>query len=391
MNKELEAILAAYEEMKTQGLSCVLATLVHVEGSSYRQAGARMLVSENGMMTGSISGGCLEGDALKKAMLALFQGQNKLVTYDTNEEDDAVLGAQLGCNGVVQVLFEPLRYKQPDNPVDLLRNAVSKDQPCVIVTAFNLEKNKYQPGTILCIDSELNRTGNVENTDLLSALQTDAAQALSTASSSFSEYHLSGETQHAFIQVYTPPPALILIGAGNDAQVLAKMADMLGWKVTVADGRPSYASPLRFAETCSVLVARPETLLSQLHIDHRTAVVLMTHNYQYDLSVLKLLLFHPEIPYIGILGPQKRYRRMLEEMAAAGLAVSAAQKAQVYAPMGLDLGGENAAEIGLSVLAEIQAVLNGTAGGHLKARNGPIHDRSNAGFKVRQVDKAWET
>ncbi len=385
MNKELKAILVAYDEIKAAGLSCVLATVVHVEGSSYRQAGARMLVAENGMMTGSISGGCLEGDALKKALLALYQGQSKLVTYDTNDEDDAIVGAQLGCNGVVQVLFEPLRYAQADNPLELLRAAVQKEQPSAIITVFNLQKNNEQPGTILRFDSDMKQVGAVADTALTLALQADAAQALDAGTSIFGEYHLPAGIQHALIQVYTPPPALILIGAGNDAQVLAQMADLLGWKVTVADGRSTHASPQRFAEACTLIVARPESLLSQLHLDHRTAVVLMTHNYPYDLSVLKLLLFHPDIPYIGILGPRKRYVRMLEEMAAAGMHLSEEQKAQVYAPVGLDLGAENAAEIGLSVLAEIQAVLNGTTGGHLRARRGPIHDRAKLGFKAKQV------
>jgi xanthine dehydrogenase accessory factor len=391
MNKELDSIIAGYDVLRTRGGGAVLATLVHVEGSSYRQAGARMLVSENGMMTGSISGGCLEGDALKKAMLALYQGQNRLVTYDSNDEEDAILGAQLGCNGVVQVLFEPLRYEQPDNPVELLRKVISKAQPAAIVTAFNLEKSKEQPGTVLCFDAEMNCAGSLDNPELLAAIQADAVGVLETGNSSFGEYRLSSETHHVFIQRYAPPPSLVLIGAGNDAQALAAMAELLGWKVTVADGRPGYASPQRFSESCSVLVTRPETLLNHIHLDHRTAVVLMTHNYLYDLAVLKLLLFHPEIPYIGILGPRKRFMRMLEEIQAAGTEVSAAQLSQIYAPMGLDLGGENATEIGLATLAEIQAVLNGAEGGHLRARNGPIHDRAKAGFKVWQVDGVWQT
>ncbi len=391
MKKELESIVEAYDVLRTRGVGAVLATLVHVEGSSYRQAGARMLVSETGMMTGSISGGCLEGDALKKAMLAFYQGQNKLVAYDSNDEEDAVLGAQLGCNGVVQVLFEPLRYEQPDNPVELLRRVLSKAQPSAIVTVFNLEKSKEQPGTLLCFDAAMHRVGTMRDAELIAAIHADAAQVLETGSSSFGEYHLSGETHHIFIQRYVPPPSLVLVGAGNDAQTLAAMAELLGWNVTVADGRPGYASPQRFSESCSVLVARPETLLDRIHVDHRTAVVLMTHNYLYDLATLKLLLSYPEIPYIGILGPRKRFLRMLEEIEASGITVTAAQLSQIYAPMGLDLGGENAAEIGLATLAEIQAVLHGAAGAHLRARKGPIHDREKAGFKVRQLDGVWQT
>src|SRR5690606_17455674 len=102
------------------GTASVLATVVHVEGSSYRKAGARMLVDEFGNITGAISGGCLEGDALRKALLALHRQRNLLVTYDTSDEEDAIIGAQLGCNGIIQILFEPLDYGDKLNPCELL-------------------------------------------------------------------------------------------------------------------------------------------------------------------------------------------------------------------------------------------------------------------------------
>ena len=139
--RELEAIITAYDELKSAGVPCVLATVVHVEGSSYRQAGARMLVDENGSMTGTISGGCLEGDALQKALHALHQGHNKLVTYDTSDEDDAVIGAQLGCNGIIQVLFEPLDFGDPINPIEIVRKVALQEDPMVIVILFNLQKS----------------------------------------------------------------------------------------------------------------------------------------------------------------------------------------------------------------------------------------------------------
>src|ERR1700716_4205359 len=106
--KELQDIIKTFEEAKHQGKKTALATVVHVEGSSYRRPGARMLVTEDGKLTGAISGGCLEGDALRKALLAINQQQNKLVIYDSTDEDDAKFGVQLGCNGIVYILFEPI-------------------------------------------------------------------------------------------------------------------------------------------------------------------------------------------------------------------------------------------------------------------------------------------
>jgi len=383
--RELEAILSAYDVMKAKKQACVLATVVHVEGSSYRQAGARMLMNEQGLMIGSISGGCLEGDALRKALFALQQGQNKLVTYDTSDEEDAVVGAQLGCNGVIQVLFEPVDFQQPDNPVELLKKAADRRDTVAIVTLFNLQKNKKQPGTKMLLDAGMNMTGNIGNPDFSNALQADVRQAFAENSSLFGEYHIAGEKRHAFIEICRPVPELVLVGAGNDAQVLAQMADLLGWRVAVADGRYTHANGQRFNGSCQVIVAKPEKILDRIRIGARTVFVLMTHNYQYDLAVLKLLLPHPEIPYIGILGPQKRYRRMLDELYSQGIHVAPEQAARIYAPMGLDLGGENASEIALSVLSEMLAVLNHSGGSHLRERSGPIHDRIHHAFKVKPV------
>src|ERR1700712_133184 len=107
--KELKEIIGAYDQAAGEGKQTALATVVHIEGSSYRRPGARMLVTEDGELTGAISGGCLEGDALRKAMLAISEQKNKLVTYDTTDEEDAKLGIQLGCNGIVYILFEPIK------------------------------------------------------------------------------------------------------------------------------------------------------------------------------------------------------------------------------------------------------------------------------------------
>ncbi len=383
--RELEILLASYDEMKSKGLSCVLATLVHVEGSSYRQAGARMLINENGEMVGAISGGCLEGDALKKALLALEQQQNKLVTYDTSDEDDAVIGAQLGCNGVIQVLFEPIRKDQENNPMELIQKITQTNEPSIIVTLFNLRKSQKQPGTKLILDRQTSVFGNTEDLEYLNVIKENARIAFDQNRSLFREYHKSGETHHAFIELCLPSPTLVLVGAGNDAQVLAQLATISGWNVVVTDGRSTHASKNRFHSSCQVFVSQPEKILDNIRIDHRTAFVLMTHNYQYDLSVLKLLLDEPHLSYIGILGPKKKYQRMLDELKREGIQLTEEQASKVFAPVGLELGAETPAEIGLSVLSEILAVLNKVNVGHLRERNSPIHNKSNLKFEIENV------
>ena len=140
--KEILNIIKAFDEAQQQQLQTALVTLVHVDGSSYRRPGARMLVREDGQLTGAISGGCLEGDALRKALLAMAQKKPMLVTYDTNDEDDASLGLGLGCNGIIQVLIEPINPAEQNNPIQLLEAVAVKRQKAVLITLFSLAKKK---------------------------------------------------------------------------------------------------------------------------------------------------------------------------------------------------------------------------------------------------------
>src|SRR6476620_4632058 len=146
--KELNDIILAYDKSVLRNKQTALATVVKVEGSSYRRPGARMLVEEDGKLTGAISGGCLEGDALRKALLVMAQQKPMLVTYDTTDEDDAKLGVQLGCNGIVHILFEPILTEDTNNPIELLKRAASKREAAVMGTLFSLEDRKAeQPGS----------------------------------------------------------------------------------------------------------------------------------------------------------------------------------------------------------------------------------------------------
>jgi xanthine dehydrogenase accessory factor len=122
--KEIKAIIAAYDNIKDTATQAALATVVRVEGSSYRRTGARMLVMDDGVWVGGISGGCLEGDALKRARLAIAKSESSLITYDTTEDDAYQIGVGLGCNGIIDVLFTPLDFHDSNNPVEGLRSCV---------------------------------------------------------------------------------------------------------------------------------------------------------------------------------------------------------------------------------------------------------------------------
>ncbi|WP_420316127.1 XdhC family protein [Ekhidna sp.] len=384
--RELKTIIEAYKKATTEGIKTVLATVVHVDGSSYRRPSARMLVDEYGITTGAISGGCLEGDALRKALHALVQNRNVLISYDTSDEADAVVGAQLGCEGIIQVLFEPIDQDDPINPIALLEQIINEDKPYVMLTLFNLKvKRGEQPGCTLLLKDGAKTLGSIGDSSLQEAILKDAATVFEEKRSLFRAYEEDQVTHNAFIEYFPPAVSLIIVGAGNDTQGLALMAETLGWNIYIVDGRPSHASESRFTSSCQIIVAKPEEALQNIPINEQTVFVLMTHNYQYDLSILECILPYEQVPYIGILGPKKKFDRMVNDLKDKGVTITQSQLDRMYAPIGLEIGAETPEEIAISVLAEINAVLNGTKGTFLRDKQGPIHTKENTQFDTLKI------
>ena len=370
--KEIRDIVAAFDKAQQQGQQTALATVVLVEGSSYRRPGARMLITGDGQLTGAISGGCLEGDALRKAQQVMFRQQSMLVTYDTTDDDDAKLGVGLGCNGIIHILIEPILPDDPNHPVQLLKDWLLQRQTAVLVTLFSLEDKKgVQPGTaMLLTENGGRRHAWFDNAPWHQSLTDDAETALRSTAPATRQY----ENYTAFIEVLVPPPSLLIFGAGNDAVPLTAMAAVLGWDTTVVDGRHNYATLQRFPLATRIIISKPDKALEQLTVDQYTAAVLMTHNYIYDLAMLRQLL-PLQLPYIGSLGPKKKLDRMLEELRSEGVEVTEEQLQKVYGPTGLDIGAEGSEEIALSIFAEIQAVFAGAPGTPLRYKQAPIHDK----------------
>jgi len=383
--KEIKDIVKAYEEAVHQNKHAALATVVHVEGSSYRRPGARMLITEDGSLTGAISGGCLEGDALRKALLVMAENRTMLVTYDTNDEDDAKLGLGLGCNGIIQVLIEPINKQDPINPIQLLKASTEKRQQTVLITLFSLEDRKaQQPGT--CLLFYKNGIFIANHPTLQDVLLTDAKNALENKTTSFKNYITSTENITAFIEHIKPAISLVIVGAGNDVMPLAEMAAILGWEITIVDGRANYAKTERFPSACQVLVSKPEDVLKQLTIDEQTVFALMTHNYNYDMAMLKELVSR-NVVYIGLLGPKKKRDRIIDELKDNGLTLTEEQLATIHGPVGLDIGAETSEEIALSIVAEIKTVLSGKKGEQLKDSRDTIHSRTAIVVEKTTIDK----
>jgi xanthine dehydrogenase accessory factor len=371
--KEIKEIIKAFDQAQLLGEQTALATVVKVDGSSYRRPGARMLVTENGALTGAISGGCLEGDALKKAQLVIFQKKSMVVTYDTTDDDDAKFGVGLGCNGIIHILIEPIDSTQVNHPVALLKQAMEDREPKILVTLFDLKnKREKQLGTCLLFQNSQFLAIPTEVESWIPEIKNDIADVMKAKQSLISHYPGS-KPIHAFVELIQAPISLVIIGAGNDAMPLSRLAEVLGWEVTLIDGRSNHATAGRFPTVQQIHVANATEALPLITKDNRTAVVLMTHNFNYDLAIMEGLL-PLTLPYLGVLGPKKKLEKMLENLEKKGVQVGPEDLKKIYGPVGLHIGAEAPEEIALSIVSEIKTVLGGGDAGFLRDKEGPIHD-----------------
>ncbi len=371
--KEIKDIIHAYDLAVDQGIKTALATVVKVDGSAYRRPGARMLVTEDGMLTGAISGGCLEGDALRKAQLVIFQQKSILVTYDTTDEDDQKFGVGLGCNGIIQVLIEPINSEDPNNPLVLLKASQKTRQSTVLVTVFSLKNSKDdQIGTKLLFTDPEHVQGGISFVSLLNKIQNEVSYLFDNKTNIIKEYPEFDDV-NVFFEWVKPAIHLLLFGAGNDTIPLVKMAAVLGWELTVIDGRKNYATIERFPDANQIIIEKAGEVIHQIRFDFNTVALLMTHNFDYEAIVLEKLQAFP-LPYIGILGPKKKTEKLVERLFSNGIDITGLLEKNLFAPIGLDIGSESPEEIALSIIAEIQAVLKGKDPIFLRDKSGPIHE-----------------
>jgi len=371
--KEITNIVTAYDKAESQGKKTALATVVKVDGSAYRRPGARMLVTEDGELTGAISGGCLEGDALRKAQMVIFQQKPMLVTYDTTDEDDQKFGVGLGCNGIIHVLIEPLDPNDPENPVALLKLSQKTREICVMTTIFSLKyASAEQIGTkVLFKKDSFSGTLEKEHDKIFEQIRNEVPSVLESQHNKISEC-IGFDAVHVFYQFIKPATKLLLFGAGNDVIPLVKMAHILGYEITLIDGRKNYATPERFPEANQIIVGKADEVVSKIEFDPNTVALLMTHNFEYEAQVLSATQMK-SLPYIGILGPKKKTEKLKERLVANGIAINEGFESMIYAPTGLDIGSETPEEIALAILSEVQAVMKGKSPSFLRDKKGPIH------------------
>jgi xanthine/CO dehydrogenase XdhC/CoxF family maturation factor len=361
--KEIRTIVDAWKTIDLHETRAALATVVRVEGSSYRRAGARMLVLDDGTYLGGISGGCLEGDALRRAQKGIALGHPSVITYDTTQDDDYQIGVGLGCQGIIDVLFTPLQPGDPQDPLGLLSGLTRTRVPVVLTTITAAADPRLLGKTCIYHEQDSFRADCALG-DLIDPVITGIREALAERSSRNVAF---GETR-VFIEVILPATHIVAYGGNYDIRTLLQQTSELGWDSTVI---------LNTARANKTLVAAATHVLDSKKdgapvIDDYSAVLLMSHDYRTDTENLQKVL-PTAASYIGLLGPRKRAMRIFEALAEAGTPLGEAELRRIYAPAGLDIGAATPEEIALSILAEVRSHFAGRQGASLRHREGSIY------------------
>lgn len=353
-----------------------LATVVGTTGSAPRPVGSAMVVSSDGEVAGSVSGGCVEAAVFDLAETTLASGQPCLRSFGVATDDVVAVG--LTCGGRIEVLVQRL-----DHVDDLqeLQQRVAEGRPVALVTVV-----EHPDAAVVGARVVVDRAGTTDPgparrlTPSLHATLVDRASALLSAGESGdvtcgSDGSLLAQGVRAFVQVWAPRPRLIVYGAVDFAGALAGVGRFLGDQVTVCDARPTFTTAARFPDAHEVVVDWPHRHLRAEaeagRIDARTAVCVLTHDARFDVPVLQAALSLPHVGYVGAMGSRRTHRERLQRLRDVG--VTDAQLARLRSPLGLDLGARTPEETALSIAAEIVADRRGGSGGRLGDSSGPIH------------------
>ncbi len=337
-----------------------LATVVRTTGSTYRKAGARMLISQEGETLGLVSGGCLEQEIAGHGRRVLRDLKPVLLTFDTRR--------LLGCNGALDLLVEPVLPGNESGIFVTAQNCLARRRSLVASTLFQAESPLDQLiGThpLIADDGTAFSLRGLPN-----EVHADGGRLLHNDHPVVRHYPVGTGSAAVLLHNVRPPVRLYVCGGGPDVLPLIAMATQLGWEV-VAVVHPSQEPP-SLPAGCRLLEADGATLAKQVTPDARTACVIMTHHYGRDLALLGALL-PLRLPYMGLLGPGGRCQGILNSLLGDDLLPDLSVLNSLHSPVGLDIGADGPGEIALAVIAEIKAVLSGRKGGFLRDRKTAIH------------------
>ncbi|MGN8646101.1 XdhC family protein [Gracilibacillus sp. HCP3S3_G5_1] len=329
---DIHEILTSISNHSVEG--SVLATIVDVKGSAYKKEGAMMLFKPDGSQTGMLSAGCLEVDLAERIERMGIGKKPELLTYDMRADNDLLWGQGSGCNGVIKVLVEPVDRMLLQH-LQRVKEALNSDQKVLVYKELPVEN-----GTM----NYLFQTDNAQFGEVNepSTINQVIRKAISFSYIRGTQYMTSTQ-QFLYLDCYQPKPRLIIIGAGDDAKPIVRLASQTGFRVEVADWREELCNQFNFPEAVKHYLGFPNELQHQIHFKASDYVILLTHNFQRDKELLAFLKEQP-LRYLGVLGSAKRTKRLLGGQEPPN---------HLFSPIGINIDAEGAKEIAISVIAEL--------------------------------------
>ena len=343
-------IFSFFEEQKAKGVDLVLATVCETKGSTYSKIGSYMLISNEGLFYGLLSGGCLEGDLAERAKEVLKNNQSQQVTYDLSQNDDLLWGLGVGCDGLMRIFLQPLLSKNNYEPFVSIKDNMHANQPGVFVTVIESSDHKNISASAVGTDHSFHNF-NIQSS-LIPTIKKEILNVIQCKESSLQDIEVDGQVSTVLYTILKPLPKILILGAGLDAEPIVRMSVELGWRITVQDHRPAYIEKGNFGAAANVHCIPVKSLSKEINLEEFDAAIVMSHHIEADRDYLKILA-STNIPYIGLLGPKERKNKILGELGEAASSL----KDRLYGPAGLDIGGRGPSTIALSIVSQIHQEL----------------------------------
>jgi xanthine dehydrogenase accessory factor len=360
-------VLSELLAVRKHGGRAAMATVVRTWRSAPRPAGASMLVTDAGEAVGSVSGGCVEGALYDVGEAVLGDGQPRFETYGVSDDDAFAVG--LTCGGILEVFVE-LVNDETWPELASVAASIAADEPVAVAT---IVRGPHFVGRHLVVRPDVSE-GSLGTERLDDTVRDDVIGMLASGTTGFLHYGPEGERLgeglDVFVASFAPPPQMFVFGAIDFSAALVRVGKMLGFRVTLCDARPVFATRKRFPEADEVVVDWPHRWLEQQHVDARTVIAVLTHDPKFDVPAL-IVALRTNAAYVGAMGSRRTHEDRLARLRDAGLTED--ELARLHSPIGLDLGARTPEETAISIAAEMVQARWGGSGRHLAGTDGPIH------------------
>ena len=329
-----------FESHRQRGAPLVLATVYETLGSTYSKRGARMLIDENGIYAGMLSGGCVEGDLAIRARAAIDTGEAQEVSFELDADGDDLWGLGVGCDGVMRILLQRIDANGDYEPYACIKSVEQGRDRARLVTVVTASNEQAGATVIVSSNGDVLHAGAAERSADL--------ESFAGASDGLHEAEIGGAGCRLLVTDVLPDRRLLVLGAGRDAEPVVRFAVELGWRVTIVDHRPAYLETEAFTDAEEAICCPAKELGERVDVDGFDAAVVMSHHLVSDRDYLSRLA-QSQVQFVGLLGPAARRVRLLDEIEAEEVFAK-----RVRGPVGLDLGGRGPGAIALSIVAELQ-------------------------------------